>query len=170
MFGVGALELDLLGLAVDALTTCGRPVPLEPDVYRYHGIPTHWHCCDTGVLYTYWKRAYPDRTGIPPAVNNPPGRRKVDLYLRLIRCWPEMHSDGTMPDGIDAASEGLALDLDCLYSALETAICTNALDAGLSGCDQLQLVDITPRNPAGGCAGIEAHLIAGWRSWVPDGS
>jgi len=168
MFGVAALEDDLLTLAVDALTTCDRPVPLDVDVYRYHGEPTHWKCCDTGTLYTYWKRAFPDRTGIPTGVNSPPGPQRLDVYLRIIRCWPEMHSDGSMPAGIDAASEGLALDLDCLWSALYSAVCTNALGENLAGCDALQLVDATPRRPLGGCAGIEFRLQAAWKSWQPD--
>lgn len=168
MFGVGALEQDILTLAVGALTTCGRQVPTDAEVYRYHGEPTHWKCCDSGTLYTYWKRAFPDRTGLPLGVNSPPGRQEIDLYLRLIRCWPEMGAGGVMPVGIDAVSEGLALDLDCLWSALYQAVCTGSLSANLAGCDALQLVDAIPRRPLGGCAGIEFHLIAGWRSWAPD--
>lgn len=171
MFGLAELELAMLDLAVAALTDCGRPVPAEDAVNRYHGDPPV-QCCDgNGQLFIFWNPARPDRTGIPQGVGSPPGRAQADLFLRLFRCFPSLNDDGSAPVGFDAASEGLALDLDCLWSGFTAAICAQdgSLAPYLSGFDGLQLIDASPRAVKGGCAGIQLHFLAAWKPWAPDG-
>lgn len=163
---LASLEDALLGVTTTALAACSRPVPDPAQVYKYHGDPAVWCCDDNGVLYVFWQRAFPERAGIPQGMGKPPGRPKVDIYLRLFRCWPTMGDRGEAPPGLDAAAAGLAADTDCMWQALTGAICDGSLVDHLSGCDELQLVDVTPRSPKGGCAGVQAHLIAGWAPWT----
>lgn len=165
--GVAALEQALLDLAVEALGECGRPVPDPASVYRYHSDPAV-QCCDgNGALFVFWRRAFPDRTGIPANVGAPVGPARIDLFLRLFRCFPTLGDRGEAPKGLDAEAEGLALDLDCLWSAFTIAICEQTLAANLALCDGLQLIDATPRAPKGGCAGNELHFVAAWKPWRP---
>lgn len=161
--GVAALEQAMLDLAVSALTAGGRPVPDPAQVYRYHSDPAVQCCEGNGDLFVFWRRAFPDRTGIPAGMGSPPGRSKIDLFLRLFRCFPTLGDRGEVPVGLDAAAEGLALDLDVLWRAFETAICTQSLAANLAGCDDLLMVDASPRSARGGCAGVELHFTAAWR-------
>jgi hypothetical protein len=163
-FLLADLEQALLALAVQGLTDAGRPVPDPTNVSRYHGEPPVECCPDPGgALFVFWQIAKPELLGIPQGVGKPPGRPKVDLYLRLFRCFPTLGDRGEAPVGLDAAAAGLADDLDCLWMALSDAICDGSLDAYLSGCDQLTLIEARPRAAKGGCAGVELHLTAGWR-------
>lgn len=163
---LAGLQDALLDLIVTALDDCDRPVPDPANVYKQHAEPVV-QCCDgTGALYTFWQRAYPSTRGVPTGVGNPPGPPQLDLYLRLARCYPTLGDRGEIPVGLDAASAGLSADADCIYQALTAAICNQTLAAHLAGCDDLVLVDVVPRRPSGGCASIQAHLIAGWKPWA----
>lgn len=164
-FGLATLEQALLDLSATALTACDRPVPARR--VRYHG-EIAVGCCDgTGFLTVHWNPVTADKTGIPPGMGKPVGKRTADVLLRLYRCWPMLRDDGTFPDDeADDAAEGLAQDLDCLWSALVVAICDGSLAANLNGCDALDLIDASPRRPAGGCAGIEFRLRAQWKPWA----
>jgi hypothetical protein len=166
VFGLAALEDALLMLATNALDDCGLAVPDR--ALKYHG-DVVVQCCDgNGLLTCHWNPATPDRTGIPAGVNNPVGQRTADILLRLYRCYPTLNEDGSFPESEgDDASEALAIDADCIYSAITAAICSGELDQYLAGCDALGLVSMTPRKPSGGCAGLEFKLRAQWAPWSP---
>lgn len=164
--GLAALQQALLDLVVDALDDCGRPVPDPASVYRQWSEPVVQCCEGNGALFVFHQRAYPLGQGIPGDVGNPPGPPRLDLYLRLARCYPTLGDRGEIPVGLDAASAGLLADFDCVYQALTEAICTQSLAANLAGCDDLRLVDVVPRRPSGGCASLQAHLVAGWKPWA----
>lgn len=163
--GLADLQDALLTVVTTALEDCGRPVPDPDNVYRQWAEPAV-QCCDgNGALFTFWQRAYPLGLGSPQDVGNPPGPPRLDLFLRLVRCYPTLGDRGEIPTGLDAASAGLSDDADCVYQALTDAICRQTLAAHLAGCDDLRLVDVVPRRPAGGCASLQAHLVAGWKPW-----
>jgi len=164
--GLAELEQAHLDLAAAALTACGRPVPDATKRIRYHGDIAVQSCCDHGLLTCHWNPVTIDRTGIPAGVTKPPGRPSADVCLRLYRCFPTLNDDGTFDDAkADSAAAGLALDLDCITTALLTAICAGTLAEHLAGCAGLELLGATPRKPAGGCAGIEWKVRAQWRAW-----
>lgn len=167
MFGIGGLEQAILDRAVAALAAAGQPVPDDAHVVRYHSDPVVDCCTGTGALFVFWRRASFDRTGLPPNVTNPPGRPVVDLVLRLFRCFPTLHDDGRPPEGadVDAAASGLAVDADVLWASFTDAICTSAFADSTYGCDNFSLVDMTPRAPKGGCAGVELTFRVGWKRW-----
>lgn len=166
-FGLAAFETALLNLALDALDACERVAPSRSMLY--HG-DIAVQCCDGGGLLTvHWNPVTPERTNIPQGMGNPPGKRQADIHLRLYRCFPTLDENGHFPDDAgDDASEELAIDLDCLWSAVTAAICDGTLAANLTGCDALALTDASPRKPAGGCAGIELRVRAAWKPWVLD--
>jgi len=166
MSGLADLELQLLNLACASLDAACQPVPALANRYRYVSEPAVQNCCGDGVIYSYWSRTFPDRTGIPQGVGKPIGRQQADIFLRLFRCFPILNADGSAPDGLDAASASLTNDMDAIYFGLTKAICDGTLEPYLSGCDSLNLVDITPRQPRGGCAGLSVHLVASWVPWT----
>lgn len=162
-FGIAAFESALLDLAVDALTDCNRPVPAPSRRYRYHGEPAVQCCDDDGVLYAFWNPALIE----PRDATSPPVRRTADVFLRLYRCFPVLQPDGHAPEGTDEASEGLSNDMDCITSALIAAMCSGDLAENLTGCTSLAIIGATPRQPRGGCAGVQWQLRASWKPWVP---
>lgn len=165
--GIALLELALLDVVVDSLTVNSRPVPLPENVSRVQMPPAVQCCPGDGVLYAYWSKVYPDRQGMPTGMGAPIGRNKVDVYACLYRCYPTLGDNGEFPEGLDAAAEGLALDADALYYGISQAICGKMFDPYTNGCDQVTLVDIVPRSPAGGCAGLTVHLTVGFMPWAP---
>lgn len=167
MYGLAALEQEILDLGAAALDACERPVPEKR--YRYHGDIAVQCCEDNGIMTVHWNPVVADKTGIPQGVGAPVGKRTADVILRLYRCFPTLREDGTFPDDEgDPQAEGLAIDMDCLWSAFTAAICDGSLAESLAGCDALSLIDVTPRKPAGGCAGISFRFRAQWRPWALD--
>lgn len=166
MFGLAELEQAMLDTASDALDACGLAVPEKQ--YRYHG-DIAVQCCDgDGLMTVHWNPVIPEQTGIPQGMGAPIGKRTADVIFRLYRCFPTLNGDGTFDDNAgDLASAALANDLDCLWSAFTTAICDGELVEFLNGCDALALIDVTPRKPAGGCAGLSFRFRAQWKPWRP---
>lgn len=168
------LLLDELVTAVEsALATRGRPAPV--DTWHYHGAgaPGPLACCTVeageddfgqdGSLFVHWSREFRSlrfpspRSGGDDAI--PAGRATVDIWARLWRCWPKRDADGFDFAAADAAAQGLADDAECIEATLVAAICSGAFE-NVTGCAQVVLEPIVPIRPAGGCAGVEVHLIA----------
>lgn len=158
-----ALCEALLDASVAALADCERP-PVGR-AYRYQGPnPRIWPCQgDGGELVVFWSRAFvtPTRFGSPgfPEMGsfNP---RYLDVYVRLVRCFPGMSEQGQPAQWADSdlATAGLDDDFDCLWQALAGLVCSDTLPT--SGCGNAALVDARPLAARGQTAGFEIHLVA----------
>lgn len=158
---LAVVQEQLVTITVEALAACGRPVDVS---YRYQGPqPRIWPCAARGEVHVWWSRAFvsPDilgRAGLPD-----PGsfaKRFEDHYMRLVRCFPGLQPDGNPapPDDVDAATASLDDDFDCVWQALQAAVCSYAWVT--AGCSAIILADAKPIPPRAQTAGFEIHLIA----------
>jgi hypothetical protein len=117
-----------------------------------------------GVLRVSWRAVGPSAT--PPTFTTavaPAGPMMpwVELWVRVMRCWPtDLDTDVA---GWDTAAAGIAADADCLMCATHDLLCmqpTAFASVGLEGCAALGGYRINPVWPDGGCAGNELSLYA----------
>lgn len=158
---LAALCEEILDASEAALIACERPVDRA---YRYQGpSPRIWPCPDEGELVVFWTHGFvsPGRPGSPgiPEMGNY-AQRFVDIWVRLVRCYPGVNADGRPAawSDSDAATALLDDDLDCLWLALQTLVCSQALTT--SGCGNAALVEARPIAARGKTAGFEIRLIA----------
>lgn len=175
---LGATLSAVLAYFDSALSECGRPTCVSYLYLGQTGVlkgPGRCDCeCEPefsdgpipqGVLRVSWRKVGP--TSTPPQFQTvmgqtAPGVPLVELWVRVMRCWPG-DAENTTVEQWDAAAAGIAADSDCLASAAHALICKKPgalAELGLAGCNAVGGYSVTPVWPEGGCAGNDLQLFA----------
>lgn len=158
------LQLKLGQVVIDAETAAGLSVLGRP--LLYHGRPID-DCCppDGGKpkLYVWW-------TPIDASSKDPCGGPiPVTVHLRQLFCWPvpsnPVHAN---PGPFSEAAAHMARCADAGTRGLAALLCDGGYRRSL-GIARVEMLPTTPRDPKGGCAGLDWVLKVwptreGWRS------
>lgn len=144
-----------------ALDARHRPVPDRARVY-WGQRPPVWPCPDAGELVVYCPRGFDTRSqwGKAEWEQGGPGRRCEEVFVRVVRCYPQISADGSPASdaSVEAAAVGLFADLDAIWYGLMAKSCTVGGFAHAAN-EGVAVVDWKPLPPAGGRAAVEVRLI-----------
>lgn len=144
------LQLKLGQIVIDAEAAAGLSVLGTP--LLYHGAPVDDCCPAEGAkpkLYAWW-------TPIDASSKDPCGGPiPVTIHLRQLFCWPipdnPVHAD---PGPFTEAAAHMARAADAGTRALTALVCNRPYARAL-GLARVSMLPTTPRQPKGGCAGID---------------
>lgn len=174
---LSTLETAVVEYVSDVLQVeCGRPAPDR--ILRYHTDLPDDCCSDDGTLAVSWAEEHPSSTfpNSSAAAQQPcPGIPVVTLRVQYVVCWPAPQADASGVQLRDAdwdeTSAMLADVADNVSRALMRLSCDPDRNDPLVAAvltevprNWVRFVDVTPRRPQGGCAGIIWRLYAGIRS------